>query len=167
MQSLRTAGRWKPEQVRRIKVGIHSLAEPLLHRHPENRLAAMFSLPFVVSTAAVSGTVTPTTMEPGTEAFAAAEQFSARVEVSIEPRLDAYLPALRCTEVAIDLVDGTSQALAQPNPIGDTDHFPFTAEQIEHKVRDLIGPERAGSVVGVVDALPDTDSVARLLDHLP
>ena len=48
------------------------------------------SLPFVVSTAVVSGRVGPETMAPGTPAFRAAN-FMDRVAVTVEEQLDSHL----------------------------------------------------------------------------
>lgn len=167
VQALAGAGAWESaDDVAAVRVRTHSLAAPLFRRHPNNRLAAMFSLPFVVSTTVVSGRVDPDTMDPGTDAFQAAEEFSTRVEVSVDERLDAYLPALRCTEVEVALRDGSSLALAQPNPIGDTNHFPLSRKDVDEKLRDLIGQHEAQRVAQTMQDLPACSSVVPLLDEL-
>ena len=166
--SLRDHAGWAAEDVASIRVGIHSLAAPLLQRHPANRLAAMFSLPFAVSTAAVSGAVTPATMEPGTVAFAAAESFSDRVSVEVSAELDRHLPTRRVCEVTVELHDGRTWALAQPGPIGDTAHFPFTDADLTAKLDALLG--QTGYGVALLDAvrrLPLADDVVAAWAALP
>ncbi|MGN6783057.1 MAG: MmgE/PrpD family protein [Marmoricola sp.] len=166
VQSLRRAASWQPEDVRRVTVVTHSLAKPLLGRHPENRLAAMFSLPFVVSNAVVNGRVDPDTMEPGTAPFAAAEAFSDRVEVQISERLDAELPGRRCTEVVVELADGTALSLGQPNPVGDADHFPLEPDQVRRKLATLVGPPTGQAVWAWAEQLASADSVSAGFEDL-
>lgn len=168
VQELRRTAAWTdPEEVVDVRVRVHSLAEPLFSRHPTTRLAAMFSLPFVVSTAIVNQRVDPDVMTPGTPAFAAAEDFSARVGVSVDERLDHYLPDLRCTEVAVSLRDGSTVALAQSNPIGDVACFPLGDEEVTEKLRHLLGHADAQRVVATMAALPTCVHVVDLLDQLP
>lgn len=163
--ALRVADGWSSDDVASIRVGIHSLAAPLLDRSPSNRLAAMFSLPFAVSTAAVSGAITPATMEPGTSAFAAAEAFSARVDVALLPELDAHLPARRVCEVEVVLTDGSRAALAQPDPIGDTAHFPLDDDALVAKLDGLAVP--GADLLAAVRRLPEADDVVAALAGLP
>jgi 2-methylcitrate dehydratase PrpD len=163
----RTAAWTDPEEVVHVQVRVHSLAEPLFTRHPTSRLAAMFSLPFVVSTAMVSQRVDPDVMTPGTPAFAAAEDFSARVGVTVDERLDHYLPDLRCTEVAVSLRNGSTVALAQSNPIGDVAFFPLGGEEVTEKLRHLLGHADAQRVVATMAALPTCAHVVDLFDQLP
>lgn len=156
-----------PDEIAQVRVRTTSLAASLLARHPQTRLAAMFSLPFVVSTAVVNGRVDPGTMEPGSAAFRAAEEFSERVTVVLDPALDAHLPRLRCTEVEVERRDGGTVALAAPNPVGDADHFPLGAQEVWDKLAALLGQEDADQVVSVVGALSGSPSVAEVLDQLP
>ena len=173
VQTLRAAGEWRTSDVARVHVATHSLARPLLQRDPASRLAAMFSLPFVVSTAVVSGSVDPDAMEPGTSAFEEAQHFSERVEVEVLEELDAWLPDRRITEVRIDLRDGTSVSLAQPDPIGDTAHFPFGEDDIVAKLDRLLGTGRddagpsARDLLAGVRSLVEADDVVAALAELP
>lgn len=161
--SLRAVRPWQVDEIAGVHVRTHSLARPLLARHPRNRLAAMFSLPFVVANAVVNGRVDPMTMQPGTTAFVTAEAFSPRVHVEIAPDLDTLLPARRVTEVVIELVDGTTLALAQPNPIGDTDHFPLDEPALRLKLQELIGPRSTERLEALITALKTSPNVADTL----
>lgn len=170
VQALRIARPWHLNEIREVRVRTHSLAAPLLGRHPKNRLTAMFSLPFVVSSAVVNARVSPETMEPGSAPFVAAEAFSEHVHTEIDEAFDRYLPELRCTQVRIDFEDGDFIELAAPNPVGDVDHFPFTAPQIRDKLTLLIGAEDTARIVGAVAELvtaPDACPILRRIALAP
>jgi 2-methylcitrate dehydratase PrpD len=168
IQELQRTAQWTdPAEVAGVQVRVHSLAEPLFSRHPKSRLAAMFSLPFVVSTAMVSQRVDPDVMTPGTTAFKAAEDFSTRVEVAVDEQLNNYLPDLRCTEVTVTLRDGLTVGLAQSNPVGDVAHFPLGSEEVAEKLRHLLGDADAEQVISTMAAIPACASVVDLLDELP
>jgi 2-methylcitrate dehydratase PrpD len=166
VQALAAAGQWQPASVHRVHVRIHSLAEPLLGRHPTSRLAAMFSLPFVVANAVVNGRIDPATMEPGRAAFRAAEDFSDRVEVEISRELDDELPDRRCTEVVLELDDGSTLGLGQPNPIGDADYFPLEADEVRSKLAGLIGDAAAVDLWDWASNLSEVASVRAALAQL-
>lgn len=166
VQALFQAHPWKPDEVEHVEVRSHSLAGPLLGRHPKNRLAAMFSMPFVVSNAVVNGRVDPGTMEPGSSAFLAAEDFSSKVEVELSPALDAELPDRRCTEVTVHLSDGTSIGLGQPNPIGDAQHFPLAAADVRAKLLSLLDSSTVDELHDVVDTLLGSPSAGASLTRL-
>ncbi len=161
--SLRAAHPWHEDDVTTVRVRTHSLARPLLARHPRTRLAAMFSLPFVVANAVVNGRVDPSTMQPGTPEFLAADAFSERVEIEIDADLDAHLPERRITEVVLGLHDGSTLGLAQPNPVGDADHFPLDDVALREKMQALIGAKAAADVEDAVSAIAASDDVVRAL----
>ncbi|MEN8705844.1 MAG: MmgE/PrpD family protein [Nocardioides marinisabuli] len=166
LATLHEAQPWAIEEVQGVRVRTHSLARPLLARHPRNRLAGMFSLPFVVACALANGRVDPRTMTPGTPAFEAAEEVSERVVVTVDEQLDAYLPRLRVTEVEVDLTGGRSLALAQPNPIGDADHFPLDEQALRLKIETLVGADRAARIETAVAALSESPDAVRTLQSM-
>ncbi|MFC4785520.1 MmgE/PrpD family protein [Nocardioides sp. MAHUQ-72] len=167
VQSLRTQRAWSPDEVVHVQVATHSLAAPLLRRDPTSRLAGMFSLPFVVALAATGVEVTPASMEPGTAAFERAQALSARVEVEIRDELDAYLPDRRITEVTVTFDDGESLALAQPNPIGDSAHFPLSEVEAVAKLDALLGASAGGGLLAAVRDLERAEDVTVALERLP
>ena len=149
-----------------VHVRTGSLSAPLLHRHTATRLAAMFSLPFVVATAWAHGEVTPQVMDPDGEAFARSSALVDSVEVVVDDTLDQWLPDRRVTELTMS--DGTrSVALAAPNPIGDVDHFPLDAADVRAKLVRLVGAADAARVEQTMDGLPSSQDVVRLLAELP
>ena len=146
--------------------GTNSLTVPLLGREVPNRLAAMFSLPFVVATAWAHGEVTPAVMDPTSEAFARSRALLGRVSIEVDDSLDLWLPRRRVTEVT--LADGTTEiALASPNPVGDANHFPLGPTDVRLKLNRLVGAHDARRVVDVASRIADCDDVAGLLAGLP
>ena len=107
------------------RAGPHRLAvPPLLQRRTDTRLAAMFSLPFVVATAWAHGEVTPQVMDPASEAFARSPACSMRsTSRSTRPSTGGCptggSPRSRLSDGA------TTISLAAPNPVGDAAHFPL------------------------------------------
>lgn len=151
----------------RAVVRTGSIAKPLTTRRDvRNRLAAMFSLPFVVATAWEHGAVTPALMEPGTPDFARSLARVGDVEVVVDASLDRWLPDRRVTEV--ELAAGSQVvALACPNPVGDADHFPLAPTEVGAKLDGLLGEEEASAVRTTMAELPGTDDVVDLLARLP
>jgi 2-methylcitrate dehydratase PrpD len=143
----------------RVTVRTNSLAGPLADRRAvDNRLAAMFSLPFVVATAWAHGEVTPAVMDPDSSAFARSRALLDRVEVVVDETLDTWLPDRRVTEVT--LTDGArTVALASPNPVGDSDHFPLGRAQVRGKLERLLGADEVDAVWATMAALPSTPDV--------
>ncbi|TFH98707.1 MmgE/PrpD family protein [Micrococcus lylae] len=153
-----------PKDLQGVEIRIHSLAAPLFGRRVKNRLSAMFSLPFVAANAAVNREISPQSMNPGADAFAAAIAFMDRVSVEVDPALDKYLPRERRVVVKLLLEDGELSG-TQPNPIGDSDHFPLDATAVLDKVARLIGPEGAAAVDKFVTNLPGASDMAAILTH--
>ncbi|QGG40917.1 2-methylcitrate dehydratase [Aeromicrobium yanjiei] len=167
VQALRSSYGVTADQVAHVTVRTHSLAEPLFVRDPTSRLGAMFSLPFVVAAAVVSPTIDATTLDPGSATFLAAQELSARVEVTASPALDALLPHRRPAEVTITLHDGTAISLGVPNPIGDVDHFPMSADDVVAKLERLVGFDDTSRIARVVTALDASPDAVRTLAALP
>jgi 2-methylcitrate dehydratase PrpD len=167
VQSLRSNAEWSAEDIEHVRVRTHSLAEPLFRRHPSSRLGAMFSLPFVVAAAVVSDAIDVESLDPRGATFAAAELFSARVDVASSSDLDALLPARRAAEVTIEFKDGRTVSATTPNPVGDIDHFPMDYAALRAKISRLVGESDTTVLEDIVDALGATEDVAALLRELP
>jgi 2-methylcitrate dehydratase PrpD len=163
VQQLRRDHPFAPGDVRGVRVGTHSLARPLFPAGPENRLAAMFSFPFVVAAAIINDQVDPAAMDPAGLHFTDASHLAELVRMEVRPDFDALLPLERWTSVDIDLVDGRTLSGSQPNPIGDADYAPLGDAEIDRKVQHLIGAAGAVAARSVVqDIVRATDVVAAL-----
>ncbi|MGU3432436.1 MmgE/PrpD family protein [Actinomycetes bacterium M1A6_2h] len=166
VQSLRASGAWGSGDVENVHVRTHSLAAPLFRRHPTTRLAAMFSLPFVVAASFVTDTIDAAALDPTGLTFAEAERFSERVDVSAATELDSLLPVRRAAEVTVTLRSGEQISATTPNPVGDVDHFPMDLDAVRAKVDRLVGPNDAHLLYELVDAISTAEDVANLLTHV-
>jgi 2-methylcitrate dehydratase PrpD len=156
-----------PDAIARVVVDTHRLALPLAATGTRTRVAAMFSLPYVVAVAAVEGRVAP-------EAFDAARRhdprlldLAGRVEVRHDPALDARLPDERANRVTILLHDGRVLRAEAPNPVGDADYLPFGPAEVRAKLTSLVGASTAELVHDVVAGLPGASDSRAVLDRLP
>lgn len=61
------------------------------------------------------------------------------------------------------LQDGRTLTEQVPNPVGDVGHRPFTVEQVHATIAALLGDRDTVALARVVDALPGTGDVRRLL----
>ncbi|MFJ7213151.1 MmgE/PrpD family protein [Amycolatopsis sp. NPDC098790] len=120
--SLRSRPEFRPDAITRILVETHVLGAGLSDVDWSNRLSAMFSTPFVVATAALTGEVGPRSAlgDAGVRALAS------RVRLVEAPDLTARLPDERAARVTVAFADGTSLTCEVPNPVGDADHRPLT-----------------------------------------
>lgn len=155
------------DDVARVTVATHRLTLPLARLATGTRLAAMFSLPYVVAVAARYGRVTPELFSAEFRADRAILNLADRVEVRHDPDLDARLPAERPAVVTMELTDGRWLTAEQPNPIGDADHHPFDRLQVLAKLTGLIGSDDAARFAAAVEALPGADDAAAVLGVLP
>ncbi|WP_341395515.1 MmgE/PrpD family protein [Arthrobacter sp. G119Y2] len=155
-----------PAALTEVQVVTHSLAAPLFSGTPRNRLAAMFSFPFVVANALLQGEISPATMNPDHPNFDAARALSTKVTVTASPDYDRLLPDQRRTRVELHYTDGTVAAAEAANPRGDVDHFPLDRDSIRSKVAGLLGPEPAERLDRLVRSLEGQKNAAAVLNNL-
>lgn len=150
-----------------MQVDTHGLSMPLAPLATGTRLAAMFSLPYVVAAAARYGRVGPEQFSAAARADPATLELAGRVRIRRDPELDARLPVERAVRVTVELADGRRYTSERPNPVGDADFHPFDAAQVREKLTGLIGARQVDRIAGVVQALPEADDAAALLATLP
>ncbi|UNT00683.1 MmgE/PrpD family protein [Streptomyces tubbatahanensis] len=148
------------DRIAGVTVETHALAAPLDGTHWDSALAAMFSVPYAVAAALLHGRVAPATAEATGRARQELLALARKVTVSEDPALTAHLPHERPARLTAVLDDGRSVRLYAPNPVGDTDHRPFTPRTLPLVLADVLGD------TGLVDrlehlagTLPDTADV--------
>lgn len=156
----------RAEDVDEVVVDTHRLTLPLAPLATGTRVAAMFSLPYVVAVALRTGSVAPEVFDEAHRTDAATLDLARRVVVRHDPGLDARLPAERAGRVTVRLTDGRTLVHEQPNPVGDADYHPLDLPQVHAKLDALLGGETAARVTAVVQRLPAADDVAALLREL-
>lgn len=144
------------------RITTYTMAAALDRPHWNNRLAAMFSIPYVVSTALLHGRVAPDGYtDSHEEAF---RSLAERVTVCAGAEFDARLPDARGAAVELILTDGRVLRHEVANPIGDVAMEPFDEERTTALLLDLVGDAEAlDRVVAAADALPQAAGVRDVL----
>ncbi len=127
-------------EIERIRVGSYRAAKEVSgYESPQTPAEARFSLKYVVATALTHGSVRLAAFEPARMNDAATRALMERIDVAIDPELDAAFPRQRAARVAIDARDGRSEEHLQPTRIGDPD-APLSDAQLEAKYLELAVP---------------------------
>ncbi|GAB3564983.1 MmgE/PrpD family protein [Amycolatopsis endophytica] len=144
-----------------ILVESHVLGAGLTSETWSNRLSAMFSTPFVVATAALTGQVAPDSAldDPQVQALAR------RVRLVAADDLTARLPAERAARVSIGFDDGTTLASEVPNPVGDADHHPLSEPDLVAMLKTWL-PRQPGLVDRAVAVSHELPGLPRVGDAL-
>jgi len=126
--------------IERLRVGTYKAALDVAGiEQPKTAAEARFSLKYVVATALTGGSVRFAAFEPGRLQDRATRALMQKIDVALDPELDAAFPRQRAARVAIDASGGRSGAWLQPTRIGDPD-APLSDKQLEDKYLELAGP---------------------------
>jgi 2-methylcitrate dehydratase PrpD len=106
---------------------------------PATAAEARFSLPYVVATALTHGSVRLAAVEPHRLNDPATRALMRRLELTVDPEIDAAFPGARAARVDIVTDDGRRASHFQPTRKGDPDQ-PLTDREIETKYLELVTP---------------------------
>ncbi len=127
-------------EIARVRVGgYRATLEVAGIADPATAAEARFSTPYLVATALTHGSVRLAAFEPERLADSATRALMRRVEVVLDPGLDAAFPAQRAARVAIESRDGRRGEHLQPTRKGDPD-IPLSDTELEHKYLELASP---------------------------
>ncbi|MEO8144915.1 MAG: MmgE/PrpD family protein [Betaproteobacteria bacterium] len=127
-------------EIERIRVGSYRAAKEVSgYESPQTPAEARFSLKYVVATALTHGSVRLAAFEPARINDPTTRELMARIEVAIDPELDAAFPQQRAARVAFDARDGRQEEILQPTRIGDPD-APLSDAQLDAKYLELAAP---------------------------
>jgi len=136
-------------------------------REPSTAFEAQFSLPYTVAAALRLGSVRLAAFEDTNLHDEGLRSLMGRVQLSVDPELDASFPGQRGARVRIRLADGSSMECFRPTRTGDPD-APLTDEQLGDKFTELVGPHLAPEVTqGLLQALWGLDGVQELTNLIP
>jgi 2-methylcitrate dehydratase PrpD len=153
-------------EIRAIEVETHALAVGLDRTSWSERLAAMFSTPFVVAAALVHGHVDPSVSDKEARDDPAVRDLAAKVTMRQAADLDARLPHERAARVRVQMPAATFVA-ETPNPVGDSAYHPLSYDDVVALLRRLLCDSSTVTVVEeVVDAMPAADDVTAPLQRL-
>jgi 2-methylcitrate dehydratase PrpD len=130
----------RPSNIARVRVGSYRAAKEVSgYEDPVSPAEGRFSLKYVVATALVHGSVRLAAFEPARMNDPVTRALMKKIEVVIDPELDAAFPNQRAARVAIDTTDGRSVEYLQPARKGDPE-LPLTDRDLEDKYLELASP---------------------------
>src|SRR5688500_1646 len=119
------------------------------YEQPHTPAECRFSLKYVVASALAHGSVRLAAFEPERLNDMKTKKLMERIQLSVDPELDAAFPAQRAARVAIRAA-GQREEFLQPTRIGDPD-APLSDRVLEEKYYELatpvLGEERARAVL--------------------
>ena len=128
------------DDIQRVRVGTYKAALDVAgYDEPRTAAEGRFSLKYVVATALTHGSVRFAAFEPERLRDAGTLELMRRVDVAVDPQLDAAFPAQRAARVAIEARDGRREEFYQPTRIGDPD-APLSDAQLDAKYLELAAP---------------------------
>ena len=130
----------KAQNIARVHVGSYRAAKEVSgHENPVTPAEARFSLKYVVATALVHGSVRLAAFEPQRLNDPATRELMQKIELTIDPELDAAFPNQRGARVSIETQDGRKGSTLQPARKGDPE-LPLTDRDLEDKFLELASP---------------------------
>lgn len=155
-----------PDMVNTISVETHHLAAGLTSLVWPTRMAAMFSIPFVVATALEVGNCGPEQFSRVFRTSGRRIALASKIQVLNDAGIDKRLPNFRACRLRITWSDGTESVLEVDNPVGDRDNQPFDQNYLFEKGVKLLGNEIAEAVLQTVQELPNSPDVSSLFADL-
>lgn len=127
-------------EIARVRVGgYRATLEVAGIADPATAAEARFSTPYLVATALTHGSVRLAAFEPPRLEDEGTRALMKRVELALDPALDAAFPAQRAARVAIEARDGRRSEHLQRTRKGDPD-LPLSDAELEGKYLELVSP---------------------------
>jgi 2-methylcitrate dehydratase PrpD len=138
--ALRARHALTPERIRRIRVGIYRTAIDVTGNfRPNTAFEGKFSLPYVVATALVHGSVRLDAFSDERLRDPLTRSLMARFDLALDPEIDAGFPGRRAARVEIETEAGERHAHFQPTRKGDPE-LPLTDAELDGKFFELAVP---------------------------
>ncbi len=130
--------RW--QDVHRVEIATYGPALAVAgNPDPRTAAEARFSIPFVVATALIHGSVRLSAFTPERLADADIRALMARIRLSVDPELDGRFPGQRAARVRITTAGGREGDYLQPTRKGDPEQ-PLTDAELSDKFMELAAP---------------------------
>jgi 2-methylcitrate dehydratase PrpD len=128
-----------PEEIQKLEVGTYRAGVEVAHyANPKTPAEGRFSLKYVVATALTHGSVRLAAFESERLQDPKTRALMERIQLRIDPELDATFPRQRAARVAIT-ARGKREELVQPTRKGDPD-LPLTDKDLDDKFLELASP---------------------------
>jgi len=126
--------------IERVRVGgYRATLEVAGIADPATAAEARFSTPYLVATALTHGSVRLAAFEPSRLENEQTRSLMRRVELALDPAVDAAFPAQRSARIAIESRDGRRDEHFQPTRKGDPD-MPLSDAELDAKYLELAAP---------------------------
>lgn len=109
------------------------------YENPQTPAEARFSVKYVVATALIYGSVRLSAFEPHRLADPAIRELMKRIELTVDPELDAGFPGQRAARITMGTRDGRSEQYLQPTRKGDPEQ-PLSDADLDDKFIELAAP---------------------------
>jgi 2-methylcitrate dehydratase PrpD len=151
-----------------ILVETHRTAANLNRTAVPTRLAAMFSIPYVVAAVLTTVGCSPAAFDDAHRADPEVRRLAELTRVVSTEEFDRRLPEERAARVTLTLDDGSVLAAEVPNPVGDIAHHPFGLPEIREKLGALLGPAfDIEALESLIRELLECEGVDRVLRCAP
>lgn len=128
------------EDIETIRIGTYRAAlEVAGYETPATPAEGRFSVKYAVATALIHGSVRLAAFEPDRLNHPATRALMKKIELAVDPELDAQFPRRRAARIAFHLRDGRRGEHLQPTRKGDPE-APLTDAELEHKYLELAAP---------------------------
>ncbi len=158
----------RPGDARQMTVETYPIAATLGVPRSETRLAAMFSIPFVLATVLVHGHARPEAFDDVRRADADIQRLMRATRVEVTEEFARRLPDERGARVTLTLADGSRLSAEVPNPVGDVAYHPFGLPEVRAKLAPLLPPGvQVAAFEQQVRALVAAANVNSVLEEMP
>ena len=165
VQDLLREEAFAPSDVKSIAVTAPPIAGIMADPHPENMLAAKFSIPYAVAAAVCYGRTDVTAFLPEQVKSAEIRALAERVSLAADPKMNLRRYDYPSAQVAVHLTDGRIRRAEVTSQRGDFSN-PAGREELLGKFdllsRDSLGAERVQPVVDAVSRLDQMSDVSEL-----
>jgi len=163
-------GQLSPDEIRSVRVTTYAAAVAITDNPaPHTAYQAKFSMQYCVAQALLTGLLGPHDFGTSQIADPQTRELVAKVELTVDPTLDARYPTAWCARVAVETNDGRFRQVLIEAPKGDPERQ-LTPAELEFKLRDLaqgtVFANKTGAVVEAVAGLATRASMLNFLPHL-
>lgn len=126
-----------------VTVETYQIAATLNRTELPTRLAALFSVPFVVAVTMLEGAFGPTASDESHRTNPVVNDLAARVALVATDEFEDRLPDRRGARVSVQMKDGSQRSAEVEQPVGDSAGSRFGWPEVRAKVASLIGHDRS------------------------
>lgn len=156
----------RAEDIAQVHIGTYAPALDVAGNfQPTTAAEARFSVPYVVATALLFGSVRLTAFTEERLQEPRIRALMERIQLTVDPELDAAFPGQRAARIRIVTHDGRSREFLQPTRKGDPD-APLSDSDLSAKFLELaepvLGPDKAASLLSRIWALESMPDIREL-----